>query len=253
MKAVVGAVAVLGFYGLFYRHVVARFGRPVQWAMRALRLDARRPVREVEAIEKLVAAGIAQLLFAVVLGWWVGLPAGDLLGHPFAPGLLVVGAAIGVGELALTSLICAVVVEIAASGSGKEVARRWAAHSRGGWMSYFTLTARAAPSVLAIATVSLYVVVEELVFRGILITAFAAWGAAVAVSCSAALFVAVQAFGMPDGLAALFPMVGATVIGVVHGVLFWFVPALAPLALAHVVFFTAGLSLTTVSHASGLR
>jgi hypothetical protein len=256
MRPVIAALAVLCFYGLFYRYVVARWGPAVQWAIRGLGLDARRPVREVEAVGKLAAAGVAQLLFAFLLAWWVGLPAGVLVGRPFEPGILAAAAVLGAGELALTSLICTVIVELAvaaAPGSGEETARRWTARTRGGWMSFFLLTARAAPSALTMASVCLYVVVEELIFRGILVTAFSGWGAAAAVCGSAALFVTVQAFGMPSRPAALFPMVGATVIGVVHGVLFWLVPAVAPLALAHVAFFAAALSLTAARAEPSLR
>ncbi len=246
MRAVVVIVAILGFYGLFYRHVVAHWGRAVKWAVRALRLDARHPVREAESVGKLAAAGFAQLLLAVLLAWIVGLPKSDLLGSPFEPGLLVIGVVLGAAELAVASLLCTIVVEVAVARApdSEEAVRRWAGRGRAGWMSYFLLTARAAPSWLAFSIVSLYVCVEELVFRGILITALAGWGAAAAVCCSSALFVSVQAFGMPNKGAALFPMVGATVVGVVHGLLFWLVPAVLPLAVAHVALFAAALSLS---------
>jgi membrane protease YdiL (CAAX protease family) len=247
MKPFLVALAVLAFYGLFYRYVVARWGPAVRWAMRRLRLDARRPVREVEAVGKLGAAGVAQLLFALALAWWTGLPGDRLIGAHVDAGVWAAAALLGAGELMLTSLVCTAIVEIAvaSSGSGEQATRRWAAGARGGWMSLFLLTARAAPSPLAIACVCLYVAVEELVFRGILVTTFAGWGGAGAVCASAALFVAVQAFGMPSRSAAVYPIVGATVIGVVHGVLFWLLPAVAPLVLAHIAFFAAALTVAS--------
>jgi len=255
LKQVWVSLAVLAFYGFVYRYVVARWGPVVQWALRGLRLDAHRPLREVEAVGKLAAAGLAQLLFAIVLAWWTGLPGDRIFGTHVGAGVWAAAALLGVGELALTSLVCTAVVEtaVASSGSTEEAARRWAARSRGGWMSLFLLTARAAPSTLTIASVCLYVAVEEVVFRAILVTTFAGWGGAAAVCASAALFVAVQAFGMPNRPAALYPMVGATVIGVVHGVLFWLVPAVAPLALAHIAFFAAALTLAAPRAAPGLR
>ena len=251
MKPILVTLAVLAFYGLFYRYVVARWGPLVQWTMGRLRLDARRPVREVEAVGKLAAAGVAQLLFALALAWWTGLPGDRIAGSHVDAGVWLTAAALGAGELALTSLICTAVVEIAVA-SGAD-ARRWTARGRGGWMSLFLLTARAAPSALTIASVCLYVAVEELVFRGILITTFAGWGGPAAVCASAALFVAVQAFGMPSRAAAVYPMVGAAVIGVVHGTLFWLVPAVAPLALAHVAFFAAALTLAAPRAVPSLR
>ena len=240
------SLAVLAFYGLFYRYVVARWGTVVRWALRGLRLDARSPVREVEAVEKLAAAGVAQLLFALVLAWWTGLPGDRILGAEIEPGIWAAAALLGIGELAFTSLICTAVLEVAvAVGPGERAAHRLVTRSRGGWMSLFLLTARTAPSALTVASVCLYVAVEELIFRGIVITSFAGWGGAAAVCASAVLFVAVQAFGMPSGWAAVYPMVGAAVVGLVHGILFWRMPAVAPLAVAHVAFFAAALTVAS--------
>ena len=251
MKPLLVSLAVLAFYGLFYRYVVARWGPVVEWALRGLRLDSRRPVREVEAVGKLAAAGVAQLLFALVLAWWTGFPGSLVFGTHVGAGVWAAAAALGAGELALTSLVCTTVVEVAVA-SGAD-GRRWSSRSRAGWMSLFLLTARAAPSALTIASVCLYVAVEELIFRGILVTEFAGWGGAAAVGVSAALFVAVQMFGMPNVPAAVYPMVGAAVIGIVHGVLFWLVPSVAPLALAHLAFFAAALTLAAPRTAPGLR
>jgi hypothetical protein len=245
VKGAAVVVAVLAFYGFFYRHVVARWGPAAQWAARRLQLDVRHPVREVDATGKLATASVAQLFFAIALAWALGLGFGDLVGPGLRPEILVAAAALGVGELALTSLVCTVVVELAvlaAAGSRAAGVRDWAAKSRGGWMSYFLLTARAAPSALAVLSICMYVVVEELIFRGILLTALAGWDRSVAVVLSTALFVAVQAFAMPSGRAATFPMVGAFVVGIVHAVIFLHVPDVLPLAVAHLAFFGAALS-----------
>src|SRR5262249_57428142 len=101
------------FYRLFYRYVVARWGPVVEWAMRSLRLDARRPVREVEAVGKLAAAGVAQLLFALVLAWWAGFPVDQLVGVGLDPGVWPRAALLGAGELALASPGCTVSFEVA--------------------------------------------------------------------------------------------------------------------------------------------
>jgi membrane protease YdiL (CAAX protease family) len=246
VRAVGAAGATLLFYAFFYRAVVARWGPVVQSIARWLGLDTRHSVREVEAIGKLAAASVAQLLFLVGLALALRVDGSDLTGPGLEPGVLGFAAALGVGELALTSLICTAIVELTLAtshGSRSEAARQWAAQGRGGWMSYFLLTARAAPLPLALASICLYVTVEELIFRGILITVAAGGGAVVAVGVSAVIFVAVQAFAMPSRRAALAPMVGAAVVGVVHGVVFWHVQDVVPLAVAHLTFFGAALSL----------
>jgi hypothetical protein len=246
MTAAAVALIVVCFYAFFYRAVVARWGRVVQWALRPLRLDTLHPVRHVEAVGKLAAAAVAQLLFAVALAWILGLRPENVVG--FHPGLILAAAALGVGELALTSLLCTMVVEFttAARGPTRDIARQeWTAQSRGGWMSYFLLTVRAASPAVALGSICLYVGVEELIFRGVLIPEFleAGWGRGLAVAASAALFVGVQALAMPSVRAALFPMVGAAIVGVVHGILFLHVPDVIPLAIAHATFFLAAMLL----------
>lgn len=244
MTAVAVGLTVLLFYGFFYRGVVARWGSIVRWMLRPLRLDSAYPVRHVEAVGKLTAAAVAQLLFAVALIFAFDVRPDDFLGTH--PALLPAAAVLGIGELALTSLLCTVVVEFVTvtRGSARGTARRdWSTQSRAGWMSYFLLTVRTAPPAVALACIGLYVGVEELVFRGVLIPTFlhAETGGTFAVAASTTLFVAVQALAMPSRRAALFPMVGAAVIGVVHGILFLYVPDVIPLAVAHITYFTAAM------------
>ena len=112
-------------------------------------------------------------------------------------------------------------------------------------MRYFASTRSTAPPWLAAAIIALYVGVEELVFRGIVITVAAPHGAFVACSLSAALFVVAQVFGMPSLRAALVPVVGAAVVGPVHAILFWQVHDLLPLVAAHLAFFWCALRLTS--------
>ena len=67
MTAVAVTLAVLAFYALFYRKVVRHWGRPAEWVVGRLRLGSTRSVREIEAMGKLMAAGVAQALFVAVL------------------------------------------------------------------------------------------------------------------------------------------------------------------------------------------
>ena len=94
---------------------------------------------------------------------------------------------------------------------------------------------------------------QELIFRGLLIPAFLdeGLGGTASVASSGLLFVGVQALAMPSRRAALFPMVGAAVVGVVHGILFLHVPDVIPLAVAHVAFFSAAMSLARPQAARG--
>lgn len=110
-------------------------------------------------------------------------------------------------------------------------------------MGQFAATVAAAPPWFSLASVSLYVAGEEIVFRAIVIDAAAGAGAVAAVALSLVLFVVVQAFNMPSVRAATFPIVGAVVVGLVHGVLFWQTYDVLPLIVAHVTFFAGALAL----------
>lgn len=234
------ALAVLAFYAFFYRVVVRRWGPVVEPLVERLGLAATRSVRETEAIGKLGAAGVAQALFAVVLLVVLGTDPGEIMG--LDPDLLALGALLGFGELALASMLGTVAIRIYLLRSPGGAAA-WLAQGRGGWMGQFGATVAAAPRWVAVASVSLYVAGEEVVFRGIVIDAMANAGALAAVAVSMLLFIAAQAFNMPSVRAAIFPMVGALVVGLVHGVLFWQTSDVAPLVVAHLTFFAGVLVL----------
>lgn len=62
-------------------------------------------------------------------------------------------------------------------------------------------------------------------------------GMGVALAASVTLFVGIQVFNMPSWRAAMFPVLGALVVGVVHGALYLAVPDITPLIVAHFVLF----------------
>jgi len=244
MTAAAVTVAVVAFYALFYRTVVRHWGPAAGLVVERLGLSDTRSVREMEAIGKLAAAGVAQALFGAGLLLVLDVDVGMIAG--LSPELLALGALLGFGELALASFLGTLVVRLdLMRGSDERTVRAWIAQGRGGWMGLFGATVAAAPPWFALASVSLYVAGEELVFRAIMIDATAGAGAAAAVALSLILFVIVQAFNMPSIRAATFPIVGAVVVGIVHGVLFWQTYDLLPLILAHVTFFAGALVLAS--------
>jgi hypothetical protein len=249
MTAALACVAVLAFYGLFYRTVVKRWRGLVRPFVRRSGIEATSPLREVESMSKLAAAGVAQALFAVALMTTSGVDVSAVFGSGPHPELLVLGAVLGIGELALASVLCAVVVEVALARTPPERRRavqgRWLAEARGGWMAQFSATLRVGPRWFAAVCVALYVAGEELVFRGILIELLRPEGAAVAVGVSLVLFTTAQVFHMPSLRAALFPVVGAAVVGVVHGLVYWHAPGVLPLMVAHLTFFLGTLALAS--------
>jgi hypothetical protein len=243
MSGLAAALSILLFYAFFYRVLVKRAGTPVRLVVARLKLDSRHPAREVEAVGKLGAAAIAQFAFALLLLALLGIAPGEILG--FEPELVVLAVTLGVGEFALAGFLCTVAFRVVASLKGEAVASDWLRQSRGGWMRYFASTRSAAPPWVGWGIIAVYVAVEEVVFRGILVTAAAPYGAAAAISLSTALFVITQVFGMPNLRAALVPVLGAAVVGPVHAVLFWHVHDVLPLVAAHLAFFWGAMRLAS--------
>jgi hypothetical protein len=243
MIALATIAAVLGFYALFYSRAVKRWAPAVRVLVGRLRLDQDHPVRDVDAVGKLAAATVGQALFAGVLLLATGASGGSLFDLHWE--LVALGAVLGIGELAFAGLLGSAAVQVAALVSHQGHEREaWLARSHGGWMGYFTATVRVAPVWFSTIIISAYVAVEELVFRGILITVLAQHGEAIAVGVPLALFVAAQAFGLPGLRASLLPITGAAVIGATHGVVFWHVREIVPLMAAHLTFFSGALIVT---------
>ncbi|WP_164003028.1 type II CAAX prenyl endopeptidase Rce1 family protein [Pyxidicoccus caerfyrddinensis] len=245
MKEVVYCAAVVAFYAFFYRSVVKRWGAVVQPLIDRLGMQESHSTREVEAVAKLTAATVAQLGFAVVLIAVTGVGTRDLVGDWTRVDVLVLAAVLGIGELALSGLLCAAIV--VGSGADADPARggaaAWLAQGRGGWMSQFRATVRIAPRWLAAATVILYVSVEEIVFRGVTLTVLRGVDSEVAIAVSVALFMLVQVFNMPSLRGAIFPMGGALVVGVTHSIIYTQAPGVLPLAVAHSTFFLGALAM----------
>lgn len=227
----------------YYRLETAR--RVSEWAVgrvrpRLMRLDvARRASPDaLENVLALLVAAVLQLAFLAVAWALSGVPAGDLWPDSLRPELIGYGAVLGVGEGVLASYAALIAIEAASAlAPGRVPAQRdeWMTVARGGWMRRFLRTAEVAPWWWLLAMAALYVAVEEALFRGVAISLLHPLGGAVAVAGSVALFVVPQLTQAPSWHTALFPLVGAVVIGTVNGLLFLAVPDLLPLVVAHVV------------------
>ena len=156
----------------------------------------------------------------------------------------LLAVALGVGEMGLSSLLgyAAIVIVDAAvrrhtpvllGRRGSQSPTGWSAAARGGWMQYYIKAVDILPLPVGLALVLLYVFFEECIFRGVVLAALLPLGDCAAIALSAVLFMAVQIPHTPGWRTAMFPVIGALVVGVVHGSLFVAVPRLTPLALAH--------------------
>lgn len=228
--AVVAVAAVVAFYTFGYTRVVARGGRLADAALRPTGLLEAHPRREVDQMAKLALAATSQVAFAVLLLTvlpTVGLR--DVVGGATATAWLL-AAPLGLAELGLSVVLCAALMGLVRDP------RRLLAGAGGGWIAQFTATRRVLPGWAFVLLAVAYVGAEELVFRGIILEVARPGGPVLSIITSVALFAWAQVAGMPRRADASFALVGATVVGTVHGVLFWLTGDVGPLVLAHLVF-----------------
>ncbi len=236
---------VLWYYACVVDWVFLRIPR----SFLAEQLSRRYPARHVGAA---LGLGICAFLQA---GFFFGLVA---LYRPFDsvseliyidPVLVVLGIILGIGEMGLATLLGLLAIRIidackgSASVSGRSPARatHWDTTARGGWMQCYLKAMAILPKPIAVGVSSLYVVFEEGVFRGVLLSTVAPCGAGLALVVSVLAFMIVQVFHTPGWRTALFPVQGALVVGVVHAVLFLKTHALMPLAVAHISYFFSAM------------
>jgi hypothetical protein len=243
--ALLVALGVLGYYAVVVGSVGEWFARAAVAGPAARLAVARRwDLDELDSVVRLAIAGGMQLLFCFALIAATSLDPAALVPDHFQPLLVLCGVPLGIAEAALASFVGNVAMRTAIAAAPERVpreTREWLTIARGGWMRLYVKTAAIAPLPLVLVLALLYVTVEEVVFRGVLITALGGLGAPLALAVATGLFIAVQRFHMPSWQAALFPMAGALVVGVVHGLLFLAVPDLTPLIVAHFVLFLSAI------------
>jgi membrane protease YdiL (CAAX protease family) len=235
-KIVCGFLAVILYYGLGKRQIF-KAAFPLGCA---LRLTARYSTSEATAVVELALAGGTHLLFCALTMWLFGISWANTGLLNVDPLQCVYGFLLGAGLLAVSSLLCRVAISLfqalwPAAGPGD--LRNWLALSRAGWLRHHLRTIEVVPLPLALSLIAVQVSAEEFFFRGVLMQYYLPCGKAVALVFPLALFTLMQVFNMPSLQSAMFPVVGAVVMGLVHGLLYLGSPSLLPLVISHLTFF----------------
>jgi membrane protease YdiL (CAAX protease family) len=241
-RLVLASAFVLVYYGVVKTWVGSFAGRLAP----RLAGRSRRPPREVEHALRLALAVVSQAACFVLVVGLLGISRRDLGVARLHGDLLVLGAALGLGEMAVSRLLCEVGMRAAMTRSRRaELAElaRWLTLARAGWIQTYINTLGVLPMPLALLLIVGYVAVEEAVFRGLLLTYLLPAGPVIAYLASVVLFGVAQVFRMPSWRAAMFPVIGGLVVGTVHGALFLQVRDLPSLIVAHVVFFFGAVQL----------
>jgi membrane protease YdiL (CAAX protease family) len=154
------------------------------------------------------------------------------------------GIIIGIGEMGLSTMLCMVMIRILQVSCPNKVPHgidAWSTLSRGGWIRHHLHTIKLLPITAALFVIFLQLFSEEIFFRGIIINALIPYSYTVAAIVSITLFIYMQTFHMPSKITAMFPVIGSTVMGIVHTYLYLKIPQLLPLIIAHFIFFVSAV------------
>jgi membrane protease YdiL (CAAX protease family) len=200
------------------------------------------PLGVIEDVVRMNVATVGQLIFCSVLVVIAGYSMLDIGLGTLRGDRVILGAVLGIGEMGLGSFLGFVAISVRAGVTGLDLSsarRRSLINLSGGWVGEILRTLNVVPLPFGLLIVFFYVAGEEIVFRSVLITQLMRYGPSVCIVGSTALFAIVQKFGMPTWHAALFPAIGAVVVGIVHGSLFVAIPDITPLIIAHFVLVVA--------------
>jgi membrane protease YdiL (CAAX protease family) len=152
----------------------------------------------------------------------------------------IYGGLIGIGSVGTSILLCTIsmrLVEVYKPDISPRSLNEWLAVSNAGWIRHHKQLIKSLPLYVAIIIIICQVGSEETIFRSILIQYFTSYGNFIAFFFPTLLFVLMQIFHMPNMLSAMFPVIGASVMGITHSLLYQHHPSVTPLIISHVTFF----------------
>lgn len=150
------------------------------------------------------------------------------------------GILIGVGSVGISILFCTLGMKIIESFSPETAPKTldgWMAVANAGWIRHHKHTLKVLPFLLALLIITMQIGSEEIIFRAVLTNVFIQYGATFTFISSTILFVFMQTLHMPSKTSAMFPVIGAIVMGITHEFLYLEDPSVIPLIISHLTFF----------------
>lgn len=198
------------------------------------------PTNDIEGTVELAMIAVSHVLFCALLIFII--PVNFPVIHINwidVPTYFLYGILLGIGCMGLSGLMCKIAIQIIDLFKQDNVydLKSWLTMGRGGWIKHHLQSIEILPIYLSLLVLTMQVGSEEVIFRGILLNYFMPFGDYVAFFTAWILFILMQAFLMNKWQSAIFPMIGAAVMGFVHSILYLQVPILWPLVIAHVTFF----------------
>lgn len=150
------------------------------------------------------------------------------------------GVLIGIGSVGFSILLCTVGMKLLETITPQKAPSNlegWMAVANAGWIRHHKQTLKVLPFSIALLIITMQIGSEEIIFRAVLTHIFIPYGTVFAFSTSILLFVFMQTLHMPSKTSAMFPVIGAIVMGITHEVLYLQNPSVIPLIISHLTFF----------------
>lgn len=198
------------------------------------------PKNDIEGAVELTMIAVSHVLFCILL---IGIlpiyfPTIKIAWFK-TPVYFFYGILLGIGCMGLSGLLCKIAIQVINLFKQQNAydLKSWLTMARGGWIKHHLQSIEILPIYFSLLVLTMQVGSEEVIFRGILLNYFIQFGPYVAFITAWILFILMQAFLMNKWQSAIFPMIGAAVMGFIHSILYLHVPLLWPLVIAHVTFF----------------
>lgn len=197
------------------------------------------PLNQVVGVVELTIVSICHAIFCIGLLCMFHISIGSIFKNTSFLDCMY-GVLIGIGSIGLSILLCSVgmkVMEKFAKNKSPHTLKGWMTVANAGWIRHHKHTIQILPIYLALAIITIQIGSEEIIFRPVLFHALMPYGLKTAFFASTILFIFMQTLHMPSIASAMFPVIGATVMGITHGLLYLYKPSVAPLIISHLTFF----------------
>ena len=236
LKLFVVCVLIVAYYKygksmlIYYAPTVTRY----------LSLTKYFPKSDIEGTVELAMIALSHVSFCFLL--WLFIPLHWPIIHinwRDIPIYFIYGVLLGISCMGVSGLICKIAIQLITTFKKDNPSdlKTWLTVGRGGWIKHHLQSIEILPIYLSLAVLGMQVGSEEIIFRGILLNYFLPFGQTIAFFTALILFILMQAFLMNRWQSAIFPMIGAAVMGFIHSILYLQMPLLWPLIVAHITFF----------------
>lgn len=233
----IGIVLIYGFYKYAKQSIITASSvvkNKVLW-LRHISSD------DLQGAVELILISLAHTLLAMSLIVFFKIDTNTLFFANLSPRLIFLGILLGIAQMGLSMLVNRALIQTFTHLKHKNLPRDiqdWISASRSGWIRHHLSLLKVLPFYVAIVFTLLQISSEEIIFRGVLFNLYQShFGFMVSTLLSTLFFSYMQSFLMPSKVSAMFPVVGALIMGVSNCYLMSLIPNIVPLVIGHITFF----------------